>query len=69
MCSLSEWTEDAMDLGVEQFGLGGRTALVTGAGRGVGAGIARVLAAAGATVALLGAAAVVRRARKARRRI
>ncbi|MBM4602893.1 hypothetical protein GS575_07790, partial [Rhodococcus hoagii] len=27
------------------------TALVTGAGRGVGAGIARVLAAAGATVA------------------
>ncbi|NKU37186.1 SDR family oxidoreductase [Rhodococcus hoagii] len=50
MCSLSEWTEDAMDLGVEQFGLGGRTALVTGAGRGVGAGIARVLAAAGASV-------------------
>lgn len=41
-----------MDFGVEQFGLGGRTALVTGAGRGVGAGIAQVLAAAGATVAV-----------------
>ncbi|MCA1008459.1 SDR family oxidoreductase [Rhodococcus hoagii] len=41
-----------MDLGVEQFGLSGRTALVTGAGRGVGAGIAQVLAAAGATVAV-----------------
>lgn len=32
------------------FDLSGRTALVTGAGRGVGAGIARSLAAAGATV-------------------
>lgn len=41
-----------MDLGVEQFRLDGRTALVTGAGRGVGAGIAQVLAAAGATVAV-----------------
>jgi len=39
-----------MDLGVEQFRLDGRTALVTGAGRGVGAGIAHVLAAAGAAV-------------------
>ncbi|WP_430330824.1 SDR family NAD(P)-dependent oxidoreductase [Rhodococcus sp. ACT016] len=39
-----------MDLGVEQFRLEGRTALVTGAGRGVGAGIAQVLAAAGAAV-------------------
>src|SRR5689334_11175537 len=35
------------------FRLNGRTALVTGASRGIGRGIARVLAAAGADVALL----------------
>jgi 3-oxoacyl-[acyl-carrier protein] reductase len=36
--------------GVAMFDLSGKTALVTGAGQGVGAGIARVLAAAGAAV-------------------
>lgn len=37
-------------MALEQFGLDGQVAIVTGAGRGVGAGIARVLAEAGATV-------------------
>ena len=37
-------------MALEQFGLHGQVAIVTGAGRGVGAGIARVLAEAGATV-------------------
>lgn len=36
----------------EMFALPGKTAIVTGAGRGVGSGIARVLAQAGASVAL-----------------
>jgi NAD(P)-dependent dehydrogenase (short-subunit alcohol dehydrogenase family) len=35
---------------IEQFNLGGQVAIVTGAGKGVGEGIARVLAEAGATV-------------------
>lgn len=37
-------------MALEQFNLDGQVAIVTGAGRGVGAGIARVLAEAGATV-------------------
>ena len=37
-------------MALEQFNLSGKVAIVTGAGRGVGAGIARVLAEAGATV-------------------
>ncbi|OBI50022.1 oxidoreductase [Mycobacterium kyorinense] len=37
-------------MALEQFQLDGQVAIVTGAGRGVGAGIARVLAEAGATV-------------------
>jgi 7-alpha-hydroxysteroid dehydrogenase len=37
-------------MALEQFNLDGQVAIVTGAGRGVGAGSARVLAEAGATV-------------------
>ena len=37
-------------MAMEQFQLGGQVAIVTGAGKGVGQGIARVLAEAGATV-------------------
>jgi 2-dehydro-3-deoxy-D-gluconate 5-dehydrogenase len=39
---------------IDQFQLHGRVALVTGANRGIGAGIAAALAAAGADIALLG---------------
>ena len=38
-------------MALEQFRLEGQVAIVTGAGKGVGQGIARVLAEAGATVA------------------
>ncbi|MGV0803230.1 SDR family NAD(P)-dependent oxidoreductase, partial [Mycolicibacterium elephantis] len=37
-------------MALEQFNLDGQVAIVTGAGKGVGQGIARVLAEAGATV-------------------
>lgn len=37
-------------MALEQFQLDGQVAIVTGAGKGVGAGIARVLGEAGATV-------------------
>jgi 7-alpha-hydroxysteroid dehydrogenase len=37
-------------MALEQFNLAGQVATVTGAGKGVGQGIARVLAEAGATV-------------------
>jgi NAD(P)-dependent dehydrogenase (short-subunit alcohol dehydrogenase family) len=37
-------------MALEQFNLAGQVAIVTGAGKGVGQGIARVLAEAGATV-------------------
>ena len=37
-------------MALEQFNLEGQVAIVTGAGKGVGQGIARVLAEAGATV-------------------
>ncbi|MGE4364809.1 MAG: SDR family NAD(P)-dependent oxidoreductase, partial [Mycolicibacterium sp.] len=37
-------------MALEQFNLDGQVAVVTGAGKGVGQGIARVLAEAGATV-------------------
>ena len=37
-------------MALEQFKLDGQVAIVTGAGKGVGQGIARVLAEAGATV-------------------
>ena len=37
-------------MALEQFNLNGQVAIVTGAGKGVGQGIARVLAEAGATV-------------------
>jgi 7-alpha-hydroxysteroid dehydrogenase len=37
---------------IEAFSLGGRTAIVTGAGRGIGAAVARTYAEAGADVLL-----------------
>ena len=37
-------------MALEQFNLDGQVAIVTGAGKGVGQGIAKVLAEAGATV-------------------
>ncbi|MBD0020789.1 SDR family oxidoreductase [Gordonia pseudamarae] len=42
--------EGSTPLGIEVFGLAGRTALVTGAGGGVGAAVAEAFAAAGAAV-------------------
>jgi 3-oxoacyl-[acyl-carrier protein] reductase len=46
--------EDGHDMHASSSGLRGQVAVVTGAGRGIGAGIARKLAALGATTVLLG---------------
>lgn len=46
MYRLADW-ENIMDLGLE-----GRTALITGAGSGIGAGVARLLAAQGVRIAI-----------------
>ncbi|GAC49159.1 SDR family NAD(P)-dependent oxidoreductase [Gordonia aichiensis] len=46
----TQLSESAGPVGIEVFGLDGRTALVTGGGGGVGAAVAEAFAAAGATV-------------------
>jgi NAD(P)-dependent dehydrogenase (short-subunit alcohol dehydrogenase family) len=47
---MSSTSTERIDMALEQFNLDGQVAIVTGAGKGVGQGIARVLAEAGAVV-------------------